>query len=701
MADGRGEHIAVVGGGTCGGFVAGREKMAAETTAAVADGAPSWEERYAALEAKYKEQGERFLVMAKEKSDLEAMHTEKLPTTGKETNTFSVADVIDAKKEVIRMQQRNHDLLGKLNAFELDHGHTKDELADAKLTVDDLKAQLRTKHDELDENRTSLATAKQMAAKYEALAEDAEGRLSQATQELSDMGGELKRMTEMYTAVEKEAKLIKEHKAKLREKDRAINKLERQLHLVLDTSSRKLNLTQNSLHSNQQIMSELRAEYEEFYALTEQEFQAERSERKAEYDRLEKQHTRLLSIQFEEKQHMLREHQAIVEALQTQFQEYRRTAEALFKAEAQKLEGKLHIQMEEYEEELRYVIRMKDKAFDDMIACKDAKILTLIEGTDFQQLLIRHELEKEQLKRTQAEEMTAARREWQVQQAKIDHAINQRQLKADAEMQTLKARLAEAEETFQSRVRDEQERSRRQEETARDDRLAMERLQKQLDASMQARETLEQEKLNLRHRLVFQKHRYGGHADESVSSLATRMKKEFAELSKKFDTLTADYNALLDRRAAEQKSQALLHAKVGKLEAQLAKKSARAAQVETTFEGYLSLRQGMSPAAARGTLEATVARSPRSLLPTKGSRKRGDGDPSDAGAGGGIAAASQPHSHDGAANSPYIRREKARQERAKKQRGLSINAFSRTEVQQGGTGSKPERTASIKHRREE
>ena len=34
---------------------------------------------------------------------------------------------------------------------------------------------------------------------------------------------------------------------------------------------------------------------------------------------------------------------------------------------------------------------MKDQAFDDMIACKDAKILTLIEGTDFQQLLIRHE----------------------------------------------------------------------------------------------------------------------------------------------------------------------------------------------------------------------------------------------------------------------------------------------------------------------
>ena len=68
--------------------------------------------------------------------------------------------------------------------------------------------------------------------------------------------------------------------------------------------------------------------------------------------------------------------------------------------------------MEEYEEELKYVIAMKDQAFDDMIACKDAKILTLIEGTDFQQLLIRHELEKEQMRRSAVENLNTARREW-------------------------------------------------------------------------------------------------------------------------------------------------------------------------------------------------------------------------------------------------------------------------------------------------
>ena len=65
----------------------------------------------------------------------------------------------------------------------------------------------------------------------------------------------------------------------------------------------------------------------------EQEWKAERELKDQEYERLQKAHTRLLTLQFEEKQHMMREHQEIIKALQTQFQEYRKTAEA-FKAEA-------------------------------------------------------------------------------------------------------------------------------------------------------------------------------------------------------------------------------------------------------------------------------------------------------------------------------------------------------------------------------
>ena len=114
----------------------------------------------------------------------------------------------------------------------------------------------------------SLAKAKQMAAHFEAVATDAEGKLSKAVKELADQASELKRMTELYTAVEKEAKEIKHHKAMMRDKERTVNRLRRQLRLVSESGNRRLNSTQNSLQSNQQILAELREEYEEFYAVT-------------------------------------------------------------------------------------------------------------------------------------------------------------------------------------------------------------------------------------------------------------------------------------------------------------------------------------------------------------------------------------------------------------------------------------------------
>ena len=114
----------------------------------------------------------------------------------------------------------------------------------------------------------SLAKAKQMAAHFEAVATDAEGKLSKAVKELADQATELKRMTELYTSVEKEAKEIKNHKAMMRDKERTVNRLRRQLRLVSESGNRRLNSTQNSLQSNQQILAELRDEYEEFYAVT-------------------------------------------------------------------------------------------------------------------------------------------------------------------------------------------------------------------------------------------------------------------------------------------------------------------------------------------------------------------------------------------------------------------------------------------------
>ena len=95
-----------------------------------------------------------------------------------------------------------------------------------------------------------------MAAHFEAVATDAEGKLIKTEKELAEQATELKRMTELYTAVEKEAKEIKHHKAMMRDKERTVNRLRRQLRLVSESGNRRLNSTQNSLQSNQQILAE-------------------------------------------------------------------------------------------------------------------------------------------------------------------------------------------------------------------------------------------------------------------------------------------------------------------------------------------------------------------------------------------------------------------------------------------------------------
>jgi chromosome segregation ATPase len=586
-------------------------------------GEETLQSRFDKLQTLYNEQNDILLKVLKEKKDLEKLAQKS------SDGSFSVSDVIDAKKEIIRLQQKNHDLHSKLNSFEMEHGHTKDELEDAKLTQSDLKSQIRDLNNELDESRTSLATAKQMAAKFEALSEDAEGRLSEATNELADVSTELKHITELYRAVEKEAKLIKEHKAKMREKDRAINKLQRQLKMVTETSSRRLNSTQNSLQSNQQLLAELRAEYEEFYSITEQEWDSERQVKDQEYERLEKAHHRLLSLQFEDKQHMLREHQAIVKALQTQFQEYRRTAENLFKHEANKLEGKLHIQMEEYEEELRYVIRMKDKAFDEMIACKDAKILTLIEGTDFQQLLIRHELEKEQMRRTQYEDMSNARREWQAQQAKLDDELNKKQLKQEIEIKELVSRLGESETLIERTMDMVRSGSQKVQDLHHQHQSSLEAKHEEIAQWIARCEKLKQEKLNLRHRVVLLKHKQTGFADENVESLVTRMQKEMNVLAEKFEKLTADYSKKASEASEAAKKRAGLEEKVRKLEQNLGATATEKDRLSRTFEKYLQTAK-------------TVANSPR-----KANREPQHGN----------------------SNSPYIKREIKRIEKSSKKRG--------------------------------
>lgn len=82
--------------------------------------------------------------------------------------------------------------------------------------------------------------------------------------------------------------------------------------------------------------------------------------------------------------------------IQTQFDEYRITAEYLFNVEVAKLEEEIGTQSARYQQEIMYIIQAKDKFYADMMVAKDAKIMSLIEGSDMQTLMQKHELVKTQ-----------------------------------------------------------------------------------------------------------------------------------------------------------------------------------------------------------------------------------------------------------------------------------------------------------------
>lgn len=101
--------------------------------------------------------------------------------------------------------------------------------------------------------------------------------------------------------------------------------------------------------------------------MTKLESEAFRSEQQADYDTLRVAFDKHKADQFEEKRKIMNEYQGVLLYLQTQFDEFRATAEFLFNAEVAKLEDELSSQALRSQEEILYVIQAKDKFYSDMM----------------------------------------------------------------------------------------------------------------------------------------------------------------------------------------------------------------------------------------------------------------------------------------------------------------------------------------------
>ncbi len=140
--------------------------------------------------------------------------------------------------------------------------------------------------------------------------------------------------------------------------------------------------------------------------------------------------------------------------------------------------------------------------FDEMMTSKDAKIMNLIEGTDFQALLVQHEMEVENLKRLHIDELERVRMEVERgQKNKIEGLIGD--LASDALVaERLRNEIIELRSSVEAVQNKVQEKNWQILEMERNHNLSLSQLQKRLDTSVGEREKLNQTIQNLRHYML-------------------------------------------------------------------------------------------------------------------------------------------------------------------------------------------------------
>ena len=135
---------------------------------------------------------------------------------------------------------------------------------------------------------------------------------------------ELRAKVEAVSALEDDAAARGARKEELVALKRAAKKLGRQVTLLSGATSKRQNALENELHALRKKCQTQRLELDEFTAQLRTEFAIDKAQSEARVARLRRRYGRLRTLQFEDKQQMLRESQEVVRAMQSQFDEFRR-----------------------------------------------------------------------------------------------------------------------------------------------------------------------------------------------------------------------------------------------------------------------------------------------------------------------------------------------------------------------------------------
>jgi hypothetical protein len=338
------------------------------------------------------------------------------------------------------------------------------------------------------------------------------------------------------------------------------------------------------------LVEGIRIEYDEFIQVTKLESEAFRSAQQTEYDNLRIAFERHKSEQFEEKKRIMNEYQGILLYLQTQFDEFRATVEYLFSVEVAKLEEELSSQSIRDQQEIMYVIQAKDKFYSEMMVAKDAKIMSLIEGSDLQNLMQKHELDIENQRKEHQREIERVKSDQESEQKNLIALLQRQNVSLESKCEKLQSHLKNVE----TRTRDLMTTidTKNKSLVERDDqrqKLEQEYLLK-LEDSKTRIGTLTQEKEHLRHKVIRLNLHAKGEGANTLENMVKRITRETSKLSGEFDVITQQYDDAIssnEKNARKVKEQGKL---VDFLEKEIKKRNSEYLSMTRTFEEFLSGR---------------------------------------------------------------------------------------------------------------
>lgn len=324
--------------------------------------------------------------------------------------------------------------------------------------------------------------------------------------------------------------------------------------------------------------------------VTRLETQSYKQNQLTEFEKLQAEFENYKVAQFESKRRSLMEHQGLLYSMQSQFEEYRTTAEFLFSGEVAKLEDELTSQAMRYEQENLYIVQAKDKFYTDLMVAKDAKIMNLIEGSDLRTLLQQHELDIESLRKVHAREVERVKTDQESEQKSLISLVQRQNSSLESKCEKLQLHIR----TLEVKIRDlsglvdqnNQQLLQREEEKIR---LNAES-QRQMDAANAKISNLSQEKEHLRHKVIRLNLNARGEGEDTIENMIKRLTREQLEIGKHFADVTDKYDELLVEHNNVNRSLREKEKMVTFLEREVERRNSELEGIGKTFETYLQTR---------------------------------------------------------------------------------------------------------------